>query len=62
MLMRSRFQFLLIKFLSAPYSADSMDDLVKSERLYYEKFIDGSGSFNGGYYPFEGDRIGGTVA
>ncbi len=40
MLMRSRFQFLLIKFLSVPYSADSMDDLVKSERLYYEKFID----------------------
>mgnify|MGYP004168453331 FL=1 len=47
--MRRRFQFLLTKFLSAPYSADSMDDLVKSERLYYEKFIDGSGSFNGKY-------------
>ena len=40
MLIRSRFQFLLIKFLSAPYSADSMDDLVKSEPLYYEKFTD----------------------
>ncbi len=49
MLMRCRLQFLLIKFLSAPYSADSMDDLVKSEGLHYEKFIHGSGSFNGRY-------------
>lgn len=47
--MRRRFQFLLTKFLSAPPFAESMDDLVKSENLCYEKFKNVSGSFNGKY-------------
>ena len=39
--MRFRFSFLLIfLFFSATSFADSMDDLVKREGLYYKKFTD----------------------